>query len=73
MSDDRQHGERIATLEAQAGRVTGDLDRIERDASANLGRVEKAVATLEKRNWVLLAGIAAFLATQFFDIFRGGK
>jgi hypothetical protein len=59
---DKPHGERIATLEAKA---TG--------LAADIGRVEKANATLEKRNWVLIAGLAAFLAAQFFDIFKGGK
>jgi hypothetical protein len=62
VSADTPPGDRIATLEANA---TG--------LAADIGRVEKANATLEKRNWVLIAGLAAFLAAQFFDIFKGGK
>jgi hypothetical protein len=60
MSDDKPIGERVAVLETQADQSKQDI-----------ARVAAGVADGVKRERVLILGIAAFLASQFFDIFRG--
>jgi hypothetical protein len=60
VSADKPHGERIATLEAQAAQAVRDNTRVSKEIEGSV-----------KRERVLILGIAAFLASQFFDIFRG--
>ena len=60
MSEDKPHGERIAVLETQAAQAVKDT-----------ARVSEEIADSVKRERILILGIAAFLASQFFDIFRG--
>jgi hypothetical protein len=60
VSDEKPLGERIAVLETQADQSKQDI-----------ARVAAGVADGVKRERILILGIAAFLASQFFDIFRG--
>lgn len=71
MSDERNESARIAVLETQVHQAGRDIERIAETAARATDKVDKRVTRIEVQAWLLVAGIAAFLAAKFFDIFRG--